>query len=440
MSDKIDIFILDKTNNIIQELNVIKPKSYTELLFFLNNKIKNIPKYFNVSYLSSDNNKKIINNNEEYKLSKDIFFVQEIEQNDLQKNVFESSFSIIYNNLSESKRDILDEKYNCFICTESIKNEKPLFCYNCQKIFHNKCLEDWDKKRRIQNEQLTCPNCRNELSLEQWRQKLDFKDNKNNEVKIMNELNIKENEIKQLYEQNNEKNKLIKEYSKYIFKISDIFKDLINILKEINLIIKKKDENKKLSDLIRKINFDYINPPINDISEIILKQLNIIKEYIKSKEKEKENIYDIYKSNEVLNDKNSKFNQIDNNENKNGILNYNTNSFNNINISQNENKNDKLISNYYSNYFYNNKDLLKEGNKNEKLISNKNKDSYNKNKPITIENNIYNFIKYDDREKNLSFGQDLKKEKPLFDKLKTHNIERANLIKNRYKNQNMDNF
>ena len=121
---------------------------------------------------------------------------------------------------------------------------KPLFCYKCQKIFHNKCLEDWDKKRHMQNEQLTCPNCRNELSLEQWRQKLDFKDNKDNEAKIMNELNIKENEIKLLYEQNNKKNILIKEYSKCIFKINDIFKDILSNLKDINILIKKKKKIK----------------------------------------------------------------------------------------------------------------------------------------------------------------------------------------------------
>ena len=47
-----------------------------------------------------------------------------------------------YNKLSESKQDILDEKYNCYICNSNIKNENPYFCYICQKIFHEKCLKD----------------------------------------------------------------------------------------------------------------------------------------------------------------------------------------------------------------------------------------------------------------------------------------------------------
>ena len=222
----------------------------------------------------------------------------------------ESSFSVNYNNLSESKRDILDEKYNCFICSENIKNEKPLFCYICQKIFHNKCLQNWDNKRHMQNEQLTCPNCRNELALEQWRQKLDFIDIKNNEAKIMNELNLKEKEIKHLYEQNNEKNKLIKEYSQTIFKISDTFRNILSYLQEINILINKKEENKKLNDLIMKISFDYINPPINDSSEIIFKQLNIIKKYIENKVKENkpEKINDFVLLNEIKN-----FNNLQNN-------------------------------------------------------------------------------------------------------------------------------
>ena len=203
------------------------------------------------------------------------------------------------------------------------------------------------------------------------------------------------------------------------------------------MLIKKKEENKKLNDLMRKINFDYINPPFNDISKIFLKQFNIIKEYIKNKEKEKENY--INDSNEIQNDKNSKnnkLNKINNNENKNGISNYYTNSFKNINtIRKIENKSDKMISNYYSNYFNNNKDILNEGNKNE--ISYKNKDSFNKNKPIKIKNNINNLLKYsDDKESNLSSGKNFKNEEPLFNQLKNPNKERANSVKNRCKNTN----
>ena len=82
--------------------------------------------------------------------------------------VLKSDDEIFYNNLPESERDKLDEKYNCFICSEKIKNEKPLFCYICQKIFHNNCLKNWGIKKNLQNEELNCPDCRNKLSFEQF--------------------------------------------------------------------------------------------------------------------------------------------------------------------------------------------------------------------------------------------------------------------------------
>ena len=58
-----------------------------------------------------------------------------------------------YDKLSESKQNILDEKYNCNICEEDIKEEKPLLCYRChlllsanevktQGIYTNKYLEN----------------------------------------------------------------------------------------------------------------------------------------------------------------------------------------------------------------------------------------------------------------------------------------------------------
>ena len=79
---------------------------------------------------------------DKYKMIKDIIFIKEINNDDLEKSIF----SINYDKLSESKQDILDEKYNCNICSIIIKNEKPYFCDKCQKIFHEKCLKDWDNK------------------------------------------------------------------------------------------------------------------------------------------------------------------------------------------------------------------------------------------------------------------------------------------------------
>ena len=96
-----------------------------------------------------------------------------------------------YDKLSESKQEILDEKYHCYICNEQIKNEKTLLCYKCQKIFHKKCLEISSKKRKSQNQELICPNpnCRNELTLEDLKYKLDYEEYQLNEAEKMDKIN-----------------------------------------------------------------------------------------------------------------------------------------------------------------------------------------------------------------------------------------------------------
>ena len=184
---KLNIFILDDLDNLKEELTINKPKKYQELLRYLNNKNK----LYEI-FIYDNNNKIIINNEDKYKKIKDIIFIKEINNDDLEKSIFsinddleKSIFSINYNKLSESKQDILDEKYNCNICSIIIKNEKPYLCYKCQKIFHEKCLKDWDNKCKLQNKILECPNCRNKLSIEKWNKKLDYEDNRiDNEIRL----------------------------------------------------------------------------------------------------------------------------------------------------------------------------------------------------------------------------------------------------------------
>ena len=89
---------------------------------------------------------------------------------DLEQSLFESN----YNKLSQLKRDKLDDKVNCFIWDEIIKKGAPLFCYRCQKIYHEDCLKIWDKQLKSQNRKLECPYCKNQLPLKQGRKKLNF--------------------------------------------------------------------------------------------------------------------------------------------------------------------------------------------------------------------------------------------------------------------------
>ena len=64
----------------------------------------------------------------------DVLYVRKIESG--KENLAESIFTRNLNKLSESKQDIMTEKYSCSICLELIKDENPLLCYVCQKIFN----------------------------------------------------------------------------------------------------------------------------------------------------------------------------------------------------------------------------------------------------------------------------------------------------------------
>ena len=281
MANNLDIILLDNSNSIIEETSIEKPKTYQDLLGILKNKLKKLPNHFNIILQSYGGNEIIIKSDEEYKLIKNILFIREINEKDLGQ----SEFSLNYNRLSESKQEILDEKYNCSICLKNIKNENPLFCYKCQKIFHDKCLNDWDKKNKILNKNLSCPNCRNELPLEKWEHKLDFKDDRKNEADKMNKLsqynliiNINKAQMKTI-------NELTLENEKYKKIIEESFILIKDILVKIDEIIYMKNPNNisnKYDDLIKKLSLENNVFPCKDISQIIFKKLEIIKNNIKN--------------------------------------------------------------------------------------------------------------------------------------------------------------
>ena len=135
------IFLLDKNNNAKAESNLKKPKSYQDLLSLLKQKITNMSEYFEIFIIDQNNNEIKIDNEQNYSMIGDILFIREINKVDLEQSLFQRNF----NELSESKKDILGDKFNCLLCSEMIKNEKPYLCYQCQKIFHEKCLTSWER-------------------------------------------------------------------------------------------------------------------------------------------------------------------------------------------------------------------------------------------------------------------------------------------------------
>ena len=271
MSGKIDIFLLDKTNNLIEEINIIKPKTYQILNATLKNNLKNLPEFFTLFYPSANNREIEIHNDEEYQLLKDTLFIRETEKIDLGKSIFD----LAYGALDESKRDILDEKYNCFICTENIKHENPLFCYICQKIFHYKCLENWSKQKQKINEKLKCPYCNKELPLEEWKQKLDFEENKHKDAELINQLK-RDNMIK---------NEIFDKFKEYKNKSSKLFISIINIINDLNYLVSHNNDYKNnVNKYIKEISDDNVDLQIDNISQVIFGVLKNLENFIKNKD------------------------------------------------------------------------------------------------------------------------------------------------------------
>jgi len=293
---KIDLFFLDNSNNTKKEVNIIKPKTYQQLLKQIRQVFKNISQYYEIFIIDKNNNEIKIDNEEKYKIIEDILFIREVDKYLYEKSLFE----INYNKLSETKQEILDEKYCCILCSVIIKNEKPYLCYKCQKIFHIKCLKDWDKKCKSQNKKLRCPNCRNELPIEKWNKKLDYEENRKdnailmeriNEYKLSNNMNININLIKdkkfnELKDNEIKQSELIKKYENYINQTIELFKIILNKINNLHNLLKLENNN-ILNDLINKYPLNIENLNIKDISNVINKELdNFIKNINKAKYKD----------------------------------------------------------------------------------------------------------------------------------------------------------
>ena len=378
MSAKIDIYLLDKTNNLIEEINIIKPKTYEILNITLKNNLKNLPEFFTLFYPSADNREIEIHNDEEYQLLKDTLFIRQIEKKDLGKSIFD----IAYNKLDESKRDILDEKYNCYICQENIKHENPLFCYICQKIFHYKCLEDWSKQRLKYNETLKCPYCNKELPLEQWKQKLYFEENRKKDAELINQLK-RDNIIK---------NEIFENFKEYKIKTYKLLNNIIIKINKLNLNINNNiGNNNDIKEFMEDVSYDNIDLQIDNVSQIIFDQFKKLEENINNKNNVEIINNDIKDRNkDIINRKIIHNNEIKIEENEINLDNDNSNEFellkndkfeiNDININIGKNRNAiELV--YYtklggfanifgSEFVNNNKDNIK-------LI-------FNKGKPISL--------------------------------------------------------
>jgi uncharacterized protein YbaR (Trm112 family) len=284
MSNKINICLVDKSNKKIDQMNIVRPKTYEELLNQIKKGLKVSPDEYTIFY-KNKNAEVIINGNNEYNKSNDILFIR--------KNETIMGFSLLDDSdykLTESTKSQLEEEFNCNICKEFIKIEKPYFCHICQKIFHHKCLEDWGKKRNSFNEILNCPYCRNELPLEQWKEKMDY------EELIKQIIALKEDNFKQTQlihslkstirklKNNSEINKNKEELDEYLQNSFLLIKDIIYKINEISSYIQQKS-NDNLINILPLLSTDYVKTSLDNISSLILGELENIQKYVKNSQK-----------------------------------------------------------------------------------------------------------------------------------------------------------
>jgi len=297
----LNILLFDKSDYLIEEIKIEKPKTYQDLLDNIKTKIKYLPKKYEIYFLNNNRNI-LLNNNENYKLIKNIIFIYEVN------NLDESDLS-----LSKSEINIIDDKYTCNICKEKIKEDKPLLCYQCQTIYHKICLKKWDEICRRQNNHFNCPKCKFGLPLSDWKEKVNYTEERNHAN--FNDLDkniIIDNKISK-----NKYHALKKEYKIYINKISKILERILKKSNDIVSLLNVNNNNNIKND-------DKKNNP-NDIYNMIFDNLIIVENYVKFK---------IYKKKEIIDD----------------INNYMPNEINCIYAPKENQKEITLIHNYQQEY------------------------------------------------------------------------------------------
>ena len=196
MSDEIKIIVQNKKGEKKFEVKTKRPTTFEMLLKFINEKIKEMNKYYTI-YISQKGKGIEIKNDEQYQIyrAKVIYILE---------------------------KDILD------ICPTLIEKEEEVF----------------------------------------------FKETMNN--------SMDENSATKNTENNNEINDNPKEINdKFIENISNILKKILIRFKEVDSLLPQ--YNEKLIELVNQFKPNLVISQINNISDIILEELNIIEDYIKSK-------------------------------------------------------------------------------------------------------------------------------------------------------------
>ena len=270
MDEKLHLIVLDLSGITIEVTKIKKPKTFDKLKISIKYELKNVPNNYQIFYQKDGKNIEIVNDDETYLKSKDILFVKEVDK---------SKPNLLLEKYSSSKREILEDRYGCAICQDNDENEeeedkgKILLCYQCQKVFHERCLKEWEESSKSMNKNFQCPNCRYELPLNYWAEKVNYEDEKKYEKKLFNELN--ENKLKDNVNENinrileKEFNDLKQEYDLYKKNNSKMLTKILNTTSEINFLINNENnENSSRLEEPEKI-FDKINNNLNNIRNFV---------------------------------------------------------------------------------------------------------------------------------------------------------------------------
>ena len=282
---KLDIFLLDNINNVIEAVSINRPRTYPDLERQIMQKFKNLPKSYDKFIFR--NQEIFINQVHKYKDVNDLLFIRDNEG----CNVKRSSISVILDNLPASQQQKYEDKFNCTFCLELIKNESPYLCYKCQKIFHQKCLKDWDNKCKSQKKVFNCPNCRNELPIEKWNKKLEHEENRKDFATLINKVYqdklsynlykiiyfIKEKKINDLILNKKKINENLNKYKNYVNKSIAIFNDTINQINSM-LTLLNLEKNNRLNELMKILPSNL--EKINDMSNLLTEEFQLLKNKI----------------------------------------------------------------------------------------------------------------------------------------------------------------
>ena len=279
----LNILLFNQSDYLIEELRIEKPKTYNDLLDNISKLIEHLPNNYEIYFLNNHQNM-LLNNKENYKLVKNIIFINEINNPD----------ELVLSQSKKEEKNEIEDKYTCNICREKITEDKPLLCYQCQVIYHKKCLKKWNKACSLQQVDFSCPKCKFNLPLSDWKEKINYEEEINNEFISNKNINKNKKIIKDNKIDKNQYDILKKEYKMLITKYSKILEiihkksyDIISLLtiNNNNIII----NNSKKTNL-------------SDLYNMIIDNLIIVENYVKYKIiKKKEKINDIneYMPNEI---------------------------------------------------------------------------------------------------------------------------------------------